>query len=156
MRSLIWFPCLFFLAACTSSTDPVSGPDYSSLLGTWKTVADTSFSLSLTRICCGDHPIISGSIRQGTNTVFIDPISYARMYPIQKPDSTVAYGFELSLTSGLHSMCYADAIVQNGAGKDEFTKAEIPDSASLAIRISASTQTGCDSNWTPTVFNKIQ
>jgi hypothetical protein len=138
----------------TQSNQPDGNPAYDQLTGTWRAEADTSFTLIFSQICCGSRPALKGSIRHGGQHLDLDPPSYANMYPIRKPDSSTAYAFELFLTSPLDPICTIDGFVQDKAGKKEFAQPTLPDSAFLALTISAKGSKGCDSVWAPMLFKK--
>lgn len=149
--NLLW---VLLVWSCTPQTQPDLNSALKELTGTWRASGDSSLALTFTRACCGSRPTLEGSLRHGDKRVALDRLSYANIYPVQKPDSSTVYTFEVFLTSPLDPICTIDGFVQDKAGKKEFAQPVMPDSAVLSLTISAKGAKDCDSLWEPMIFEK--
>jgi hypothetical protein len=138
----------------TQSERPGQGDPYARLNGSWRASGDSSLVLTFTRVCCGSRPKLEGTLRHGRKSVTLDAPSFANAYPVQTPDSTTEYGFQLFSTLRFDPICALEAYVQDAAGRRGFPRPAFPDTASLAIVFSAKTAGGCDSLWEPMIFEK--
>jgi len=151
------FRCLLvtvLLCSCISQTQTEQGADYGGLVGTWRTQTDPSLVLTLSRVCCGSKSGLGGSLLWKASQANLESLSYAILYPIQKPDASTEYSFEIVLSPHLDPICAVDGFVQDGSGKSAFPQPVLPDSAVLALTLSSRTVRGCDSLWTTMLFER--
>jgi hypothetical protein len=152
--------CRALLAACLfwscTPTVPPEEPEYRNLVGRWIARDDSSIVLTFTGVCCGSKPRLEGNLACLGVRGPLDPSSYANTYPIQLPDSVGSreYAFEIALTAPLDPICAVDGFVEDGSGRRAFSRPALPDSVVLALTFSSRTVRGCDSSWTPRLFER--
>lgn len=155
--SLVGFAALALLACGGTDSGSSAGVEApSDLIGTWKSVSDPSTEVSIDRICCGERPTVSGTVRHGNSQGRLDSSqSRLTMYPIQKADGKGVYAYEFSLSFSLDSLCGFDGMVEDQSGNSELPNSNLPDSLRLSLAVSVKAAGGCAGDLTQkAVFTK--